>query len=352
MHISLAPMEGVVDYPMRRLLTDLGGYDRCVTEFVRVTDCLLPDRVFLRYCPELETGSQTRSGVPVYLQLLGSDPSAMAQNAQKAARMGAAGVDLNFGCPAKTVNRSNGGSVLLKEPDAVISVVKAVRDAVDPAVPVTVKMRLGYENDENFEAVTEGVLAIGVDGLCVHARTKVQGYKPPAYWSRVGDLERRGATSKLTINGEIWTPDDARNALIESGFDQVMLGRSALACPDLGLQVKSAFSGGHYQVLAWPEIFRLVETQFARSEKSNIRYIGNRTKQWLVYLKRTYPEAALLFDRIKRLHDEEGFASAFEQHRRMLEQLSAGCEPQVEGFEAAIAADSNQPREHEVSHIT
>ena len=145
----LAPMEGVVDYPMRRLMTEMpglgseGGYSRCVTEFIRVTDVTLPERVFFRYCPELRHGCTTASGVPVYIQLLGSDPSAMATNAWRATQLGAPGIDLNFGCPAKTVNRSNGGSILLREPERVITIVQAVRDAVPVEVPVTVKIRLG-----------------------------------------------------------------------------------------------------------------------------------------------------------------------------------------------------------------
>ena len=87
MQISLAPMEGVIDFPMRRLLTDLGGYDRCVTEFVRVTDVLLPERVFLRLCPELREGSVTRNGTPVFVQLLGGQPEPMAKNAVRAVEM-------------------------------------------------------------------------------------------------------------------------------------------------------------------------------------------------------------------------------------------------------------------------
>jgi len=108
MHVSLAPMEGVIDSPMRRLLTDIGGYDRCVTEFVRVTDVLLPERVFFRICPELAEGCRTASGTPIFVQLLGGQADALAVNAVRAAELGAAGIDLNFGCPAKTVNRSDG----------------------------------------------------------------------------------------------------------------------------------------------------------------------------------------------------------------------------------------------------
>ena len=106
MRLMLAPMEGVIDHTMRELLTSLGSVDRCVTEFVRVSDRLLPPRVFRRLCPELDRGGVTAAGVPVYVQLLGGQPGVVADNAARAAELGAPGIDLNFGCPAKTVNRS------------------------------------------------------------------------------------------------------------------------------------------------------------------------------------------------------------------------------------------------------
>ena len=119
MRLILAPMEGVVDYTMRDLLTRIGGYDRCVTEFVRVSREKLPPRVFYRACPELLTDCCTPVGVPIYVQLLGGCPSSMARNAQVAARLGARGIDLNFGCPSKVVNHHDGGSALLREPQRV-----------------------------------------------------------------------------------------------------------------------------------------------------------------------------------------------------------------------------------------
>lgn len=330
MHISLAPMEGVVDYPMRLLLTELGGYDRCVTEFIRVTDVLLPDRVFFRYCRELEHGCHTLSGTPVHIQLLGSDPAAMALNAQQAVALGAVGIDLNFGCPAKTVNKSNGGSILLRDPDRVASIVQAVRDAVDPGIPVNAKVRLGYENDETFEEVAEKVFLAGANELCVHARTKVQGYKPPAYWLRAAAIAAGYEPGRLTINGEIWSVEDARLALQQSQFGRLMLGRTALARPDLALQIKNSLDekeagkadNNEVTALPWTEIFTLLQTQFQRSDKASLHHIGNRTKQWLAYLKRTYPEAELLFTAIKRLHDEQAINLAMEQHRTELENSS------------------------------
>src|SRR5207244_3542550 len=108
-------MEGVLDWVLRELLSDVGGVDRMVTEFVRVTDRLLPDHVFHKYCPELNQGGRTRSGIPVFIQLLGGQAGPLAENARRAVELGAPGIDLNFGCPAKTVNRHDGGAALLTE---------------------------------------------------------------------------------------------------------------------------------------------------------------------------------------------------------------------------------------------
>lgn len=116
MKVMLAPMEGVVDHLMRDMLTRVGGFDQCVTEFVRVVDQKLPKKTFYRLCPELHNGGKTPSGVPVRVQLLGQHPKWLAENAQTAVELGSPGVDLNFGCPAKTVNKSKGERFYLKKP--------------------------------------------------------------------------------------------------------------------------------------------------------------------------------------------------------------------------------------------
>ncbi|MCW8826052.1 MAG: tRNA-dihydrouridine synthase, partial [Gammaproteobacteria bacterium] len=117
MRLILAPMEGLLDSYLRHILTSIGGYDWCVSEFIRVTDRLLPSRVFYRSVPELRNGGATASGVPVYLQLMGNLPTVVADNGARAAELGAPGVDLNFGCPSPTVNRSGAGAILLNEPE-------------------------------------------------------------------------------------------------------------------------------------------------------------------------------------------------------------------------------------------
>src|ERR1044071_9360271 len=182
MQIALAPMEGLVDDVLRDVLTRVGGIDWCVTEFIRVNDQLLPSHLFHRHAPELAEGARTRAGTPMHVQLLGSDPACLADNAALACTLGAPVVDLNFGCPAKTVNKSRGGAVLLKEPDLLHAIVRAVRAATPAAIPVTAKMRLGSDCTSVALDCARALADGGASQIVVHARTKADGYKPPAHW--------------------------------------------------------------------------------------------------------------------------------------------------------------------------
>ena len=304
MRILLAPMEGVIDHEMRALLTQIGGYDRCVTEFVRVTDQLLPNRVFLRFNPELERDGTTPTGTPVYLQLLGGSAKYMGINAARAAKLSPPGIDINFGCPSKTVNKSDGGSVLLKEPQRIGDIVKSVRDSVDPAIPVTAKIRLGFSHHDFLAEVAGNIEEAGASELCVHARTREDGYKPPAYWSVVKQVSEQSRIPVI-INGEIWTVEDARRAREESGCTDVMLGRSALTRPDLAAAIQGDQQGDEFIWLSWPEVLEIIIHYLERTDTKHPKFVSNRSKQWLVFLQKAYPEAAELFQNIKRLKEAE-----------------------------------------------
>src|SRR5699024_12877727 len=119
MRLILAPMQGVLDPFMRQLLTSCNNYDLCVSEFVRVVDQLLLKEVFYLLCPELYQQGYTDSGTPVRVQLLGQHPQWLAENANLAIELGSHGIDLNCGCPSKTVNGSCGGASLLKQPELI-----------------------------------------------------------------------------------------------------------------------------------------------------------------------------------------------------------------------------------------
>lgn len=300
MRIFLAPMEGVVDYTMRDLLTRMGGFDRCVTEFVRITEQRLPARVFRRFCPELENGGRTAAGTPVYVQLLGGNPYYMALNACKAEKVGAPGIDLNFGCPSKTVNRNDGGSALLREPERVHAIVTAVREAVSDEIPVTAKIRLGFNDASLLDDIASGVAEAGANELCIHARTRLDGYKPPAYWQHIAVI-RKKLDIPVVVNGEIWSPEDARQAQLESGCVDVMLGRGSLCRPDLARAIRADQDGGNYTDLCWDEVLEIMIGYIPALEGGNHKFAPNRVKQWLNYMRREYPEAEVLFQHLKRM---------------------------------------------------
>jgi len=313
LRLILAPMEGVMDGIMRDILTTVGGFDRCVTEFVRISQTVLPKRVFLRLCPELEQGGHTASGVPVFVQLLGSDPKLMAANAKVAAALGAPGIDLNFGCPAKTVNKSQGGAVLLKTPQHIEKICRAVREAVPPQIPVTAKIRLGFDSDERAEEIASATVAGGVDELTVHARTRRQGYRPPAHWHRLADIGSQ-CPIPLNANGELWAASDVLACGKASGTNRFMLARGALCRPDLALSVRATLAGEAHHTLTWEDVRLLLLDYLARNAATyEVRYACNPTKQWLVYLQYYYPQAGELFARVKRINEFGAMMSALEQ---------------------------------------
>ena len=293
MAILLAPMEGLLDFALRDVLTRVGGIDRCVSEFIRVTDKLLPARVFLRVVPELHHGSLTPAGVPVRAQLLGSDPVCLADNAARLAELASAGIDLNFGCPAKVVNRHGGGAALLQEPELVYSIVREVRRVVPSHVPVSAKMRLGFHDDALAEDCARAIEAGGADELVVHARTKAHGYKPPAYWERIADI-RTAVKLPVVANGDIWTVADAHRCLEASGCTDIMLGRGIVADPGLALAIltdQGLPTAGRTEP-SWEDLQPLLR-YFWQLILANIepRARAGRMKQWLNYMRRRHLEA-------------------------------------------------------------
>ncbi|WP_028968439.1 tRNA-dihydrouridine synthase [Spongiibacter tropicus] len=314
MHIHLAPMEGVVNARMRALLTAVGGIDRCITEFVRVTDQLLPARVFYRLCPELHHGGTTPSGTPVYVQLLGSEPGVMADNAARAAELGAPGIDLNFGCPAKCVNRHRGGSILLDEPELIYAIVSSIRRQLPDDVPLTVKIRLGFRDSLRFHDVVNAAETGGASLLTIHARTREDGYTPPAHWHQIAPARERFGIA-MVANGEIWTPEHADLCQRDSGCEDIMLGRGLLSRPDLALHIKQQRLGNSHQPWSWEAVFPLLHALFEDSLQTCApRHVGGPSKQWLGYLRRTYPQAQELFEQIKRLREPADLQEALQQH--------------------------------------
>ena len=313
MEIALAPMEGLADAMLRDLITRQGGIDWCVSEFVRVTDHLLTPNVFYQLAPELKNHSSTPVGTPMRLQLLGSDPVCLAENAARAAELGAGVVDLNFGCPAKTVNKSRGGAILLREPERLYRIAESVSAALPAHVPLTAKMRLGYEDTSPALDCARALAAGGATQLVVHARTKLQGYKPPAHWEWVAKIQDVVPVPVLA-NGEIWSLQDWHRCREISGVDSVMIGRGLVCQPDLARQIKAAAAGEDYQPLDWIGLWPLLQEFWQRARQTvNPRHAPGRLKQWLSMLMRNYPEAGVFFQHIRRETECERIDAILEQ---------------------------------------
>ena len=320
MLILLAPMEGLLDAPLRDILTRAGGVDRCVSEFIRVTDTVLPERAFRRVMPELGNAGRTLAGVPVRGQLLGSDPERLAANAARLAEMGSPGVDLNFGCPAKVVNRHGGGAALLQDPEHVHRIVRAVRQAVPPGTVVSAKMRLGFDDDSRAEDNARAIEAAGASELVVHGRTKAHGYRPPAYWARIAQV-REVVSIPVVANGEIWSVADARRCLSESGCSALMLGRGMVADPGLALAIRAELGappcpGDAGRTWAdWDALQPLVHRYWRLIQgRAEPRHQAGRLKQWLNFLRRRHPQAEVAYQGVRTLNDPRLVTSWLNQH--------------------------------------
>jgi len=295
MRIVLAPMEGLADVHLRRLLTAQGGFDWVVSEFVRVGDRGYPDRVFYKICPELRNDGKTDCGTPIRVQLLGNDLDAMAENARRAVKLGSYGIDINFGCPSKTVNRRLGGAVMLKEPDSLYRVVNAVRDALPSKIAVSAKMRLGYNDMSLMLDNAQAIEAGGATEVTVHARTRLQGYAPPAHWDELAKI-KSVINIPLIANGDIWTVEDYHACVATSGAADVMLGRGAVRCPDLASRIRQ----NQMTEAEWQKVRQLLIVFWHDIRKTlPERDCAGRLKQWVNHLRKVHPDAEGLWHEIR-----------------------------------------------------
>lgn len=316
MKLFLAPMEGITDWLMRDFLTKIGGIDHCVTEFQRVTTNVLPDHVFFKTAPELKNQSLTEAGVPVSFQLLGGDAQMVALNAERVCDLGALAVDLNFGCPAPTVNRHDGGATLLKNPIRLYNMISEVRKKIPNHIPVTAKVRLGFDHKEDHINIAKAVQDGGAHWLTVHARTKTDGYKPPAYWDYIHRM-RESISIPVIANGEVWNVDDFMRIRSITGCEDVMIGRGAMANPFIFLEIKESLKQNQIVKIAdWGNITKLLLDfyQLAHQCRGD-RFAINRTKAWMRYLKLQFPEAEVFFNKIKVIENDFEFQAGLISER-------------------------------------
>jgi len=275
--LYLAPMARRTDIAFRQLCKEQGA-DVMVTEFVQ-SEALIRDNA-----KAWEMVDFTATQRPMGVQIFGATPASMARAAREVCdRVRPDFLDLNFGCPAHKVIEQNAGSGLLRCPPLLYDLVKAVKDAI-PDVPLTAKMRLGWDQDSIVAVEVAGRLEqLGVEALAVHGRTKEQGYAGAADW---GWIARVAAAVSIPVigNGDVKDGVGALRRRDESGVSGLMIGRAALGNPWIFAEVKAALEGRAPAVREigprqrWEAMLRLAELTL----EVHASRLGSRDVRWML----------------------------------------------------------------------
>lgn len=279
-YLFLAPMEGVGDRCFRRAMASVGGFDEAVTDFLRV-----PTNAHVQSLAKAYEADETHP-IPLAAQLMGSDCELMAAMAKEVEKRGAPRIDLNCGCPSNTVTGRGAGSSLLKEPGLLHRVAKSMVEAV--SIPVTIKMRSGYEDTSLFR---ENLLAAEESGaafITLHPRTKVDGYGPPARWDLIAEAK---SLLKIPVvgNGDILNVQDAVKMLETTSCDALMVGRGSVINPFIFHQIRAHFAG-RTCLSPWEDLRVYLETYIAEIPvESSERLKINKMKQLMGFLFKSNP---------------------------------------------------------------
>ena len=304
--LVLAPMSGVTNRTMRALYKPF-GLGLTVTEFVSSNA--------LKYGSKrtMEMIDQHGLEKPVSTQLWGDDPTTMAAAAKVVRECGADIVDINFGCPAPKVTKTNGGSACLRDVDRCEAIMKAVVDAVD--CPVTMKMRLGWsETDLVYVDVAKRAQAVGVQAVTLHARTARQFYKGNADWEHIARL-KEAIDIPVIGNGDLDDPHLAMERMLHSGVDAIMLGRGTLGNPWLIAQIADLMEGREMRpVPSAADRLRycIVHYRAMVDEWGEARAVPQMRKHVALYLK-GIPGAAILRERIMRIDSADEAIATIEE---------------------------------------
>jgi nifR3 family TIM-barrel protein len=237
-YLLLAPMEGVGDSIFRKAINLVGGFDEAVRDFLRVPSNAHVKSLAKAYDPK-ELGN-----TKLAVQIMGSDPDLMAEMACELETLGAFRIDVNCGCPSNTVTGRGAGSSLLKDPSFLHDVVKSVVKAVK--IPVTVKMRSGYDDTSLFEENLLAAQDANVKYITLHPRTKVDGYTPPAKWELIAQAK---SILKIPVvgNGDILTVQNAVDMLRQTNCDALMIGRGCVIDPFIFKKIKAHFANEPFE---------------------------------------------------------------------------------------------------------
>lgn len=306
---ALAPMQDVTGLPFMALVAERGEPDLFFTEFFRV-------HAHSRIDPEiLSSITENPTGRPVFAQIIGENIKDIIRTIGELVKYPIAGVDLNMGCPAPRVYKKNVGGGLLKDPLKIDQILHAMRSLIEGNL--SVKMRIGFENDHNFEEILNVILANEIDLLSLHVRTVKGGYNsPPMYEYVKKAVQRLGDQCPVLVNGSIESAQDAISLQKRLETLGVMIGRGAIRNPWIFRQIRELSDGEDpfipkrkdlylyctqlYQVLFRPEIGE--------------RKMVSRMKKFLNFIGPAINDGGVFLGEMRRAVSKEDLFSIFDRH--------------------------------------
>lgn len=298
--LALAPMQEVTDGKFWTLVHAYGGADVYWTEYFRVQADSTPERRIL----DAIVGNTT--GRPVIAQLIGNDVAGLVRTAEALQRYPVAAIDLNLGCPAPIVYRKCAGGGLLREPERIDAILGALRDAV--RIPFTVKTRLGFASDDEFDRLLPIFARHSLDALTVHARTVAQLYRLPVHYARIRQAVDT-MPCPVIANGHVHSAAQAQEVLAATGARGLMIGRAAIRSPWLFTQIRQQLRGQPVTLPTGRDVLGYVRALWAsqalpgRPEQTQC----DRMKKFVNYLGEGVPGPFL--------HDIRRVRTAAEFHR-------------------------------------
>ena len=310
--VSLAPMEDVTDPSFRLICREMGAA-MVYTEFVSAEALIRDISSTVR---KLHINPLER---PVAIQIYGRDPEAMVQAAKIVEKAQPDIIDLNFGCPVKKVAGTGAGAGMLRDIPKMLQITKSVVEAVD--LPVTVKTRLGWDCENKIITdLAPRLQDCGIKALTVHGRTRSQMYTGQADWTLIGELKKDPRIEIPIIgNGDITSPEGAREAFDKFGVDAVMIGRGAIGAPWIFKEVKEFIETGTYSPLSNKEKMMILKRQISESIDRIDEYRG------ILHIRR-HLAATPLFKGLPNFRETRIKLLRAETHQELLDLLDMAME--------------------------